>query len=294
MNGTPKFESVSLCRRVRSMLRVDFRRMLRSRLFYIILAVALLVPVVMTVMLTMMDGQESVNPQTGEVTVMEGPESVWESFGNLPADPSAPPAADAGNAGAAGAMGAMGAMGGMGDMSVMAMCNVNMVFMGVAVFVCLFIAEDFRSGYAKNLFTVRAKKGDYILSKTLAGFVCGALMLLLYTVGALLAGAITGLSFSLVGEMTVAGLVMCLLAKILLMLVFVSIFTLISVAAKRTAWLSICLSLGGGMLLFMMIPMITPLTSTPIHVLLCAAGGMGFAFGLGAIGKIVLKKTALV
>ena len=290
MNATVKFERVTLPRRLRSMLRVDLRRMLRSRLFYIILAVSLLVPVVMTVMLTMMDGQESTNPQTGEVTVMEGPESVWESFGTLPADPSAPPA----DAPADGAAGAMGAMGGMGDMSVMAMCNINMAFMGVAVFVCLFISEDFRSGYAKNLFTVRARRGEYVASKILAGFLCGALMLLLYALGAILAGAITGLSFELVGDMTVAGLVMCLLAKILLMLVFVSIFTLISVAAKQTAWLSICASLGGGMLLFMMIPMITPLTSTPLHVLLCAAGGAMFAFGLGAIGRIILQKTSLV
>lgn len=287
MNETVRFERVSLSRRVRSMLRVDFRRMLRSRLFYIILAAALLVPVVMTVMLTMMDGQESTDPQTGKVTVMEGPESVWESFGTLPADPSAPPAE-------APSDDAAGAMGGMGDMSVMAMCNINMAFMGVAVFVCLFISEDFRSGYAKNLFTVRARRGEYVASKILAGFVCGALMLLLYTLGAILAGAITGLSFELVGDMTVAGLVMCLFAKILLMLVFVSIFTVISVAAKQTAWLSICASLGGGMLLFMMIPMITPLTSTPLHVVLCAAGGAAFAFGLGAIGRIILKKTSLV
>jgi threonine/homoserine/homoserine lactone efflux protein len=44
-------------------------------------------------------------------------------------------------------------------------------------------------------------------------------------------------------------------AKIFLMLVFVSIFTLISVAAKQKAWLSICGSIGGGMLLFMMVSM---------------------------------------
>lgn len=85
-----------------------------------------------------------------------------------------------------------------------------------------------------------------------------------------------------------------MLAKIFLMLVFVSIFTLISVAAKQRAWLGIFGSLGGGMLLFMMVSMITPLGSTLINVALCAAGGALFALGPGAISRVVLKKTSLV
>ena len=87
---------------------------------------------------------------------------------------------------------------------------------------------------------------------------------------------------------------MCMIAKIFLMLVFVAIFVLVSVAAKQKAWLSICGSLGGGMLLFMMVGMITPLSSTMMNVALCFAGGALFAVGLGAIGKVVLKKTSLV
>lgn len=75
---------------------------------------------------------------------------------------------------------------------------------------------------------------------------------------------------------------------------FVSIFTVISVAAKQRAWLSVCGSLGGGMLLFMMVSMITPLNSTIINVILCMVGGVLFAFGLGALGNLILKKTSLV
>ena len=48
------------------------------------------------------------------------------------------------------------------------------------------------------------------------------------------------------------------------------------------------------MLLFMMVSMITPLSSTFVNVGLCLAGGVLFAFGLGAISNIVLKKTSLV
>ena len=268
MKNTIEFEKISFGKQVKSMLKVDFRRMFKSKLFYILIACALVMPILMTVMMAMMDGSVSVDPQTGVETVMQGPENTWQNIGTLPGEP-------------------------LGGDEVFMMCNINMAFMGVAVFVCLFISDDFRSGYAKNLFTVRAKRGEYVVSKTISGFICGALMLIAYLVGSILGGAISGLSFDLHG-LNAGNIVMCMLAKIFLMLVFVSIFTLISVAAKQKAWLSICGSLGGGMLLFMMVSMITPLGSTAINVVLCAAGGALFAFGLGAISKVVLRKTSLV
>ena len=268
MENTIKFEKVNFGKRVKSMLMVDFRRMFKSKLFYILIACALVLPIIMTVMMSMMDGQESVNQQTGEITIIEGPENAWQNIGTLPGEP-------------------------LGGDEIFMMCNINMAFMGVAVFVCLFISDDFRSGYAKNLFTVRAKRGEYVVSKTVSGYVCGAFMLIAYFVGSILGGAISGLSFDLRG-LGSGNIVMCMIAKIFLMLVFVSIFTLISVAAKQKAWLSICGSFGGGMLLFMMVSMITPLGSTLLNVALCLAGGVLFAFGLGAISKVVLKKTSLV
>ena len=269
MKSKLEFTKIPFSERVKSMLRVDFRRMFKSKLFYIIIALSLLMPILMTVMMSMMDGAVSVNPQTGVETIMQGPENVWQNLGTLPGGEN------------------------MGGSEVFMMCNINMVFMLVAVFVCLFVSDDFRSGYAKNLFTVRSKRGEYVVSKTISGFICGALMLIAYLVGSILGGAISGLSFDLHG-LNAGNIVACMLAKIFLMLVFVSIFTLISVAAKQKAWLSICGSLGGGMLLFMMVSMITPLGSTIINVALCAAGGALFAFGLGAISKVVLKKTSLV
>ena len=269
MENKVTFEKISFGDRLRSMLKVDFKRMFKSKLFYILLACALVLPVLMTVMMAMMDGSVSVDPQTGAETVMVGPENTWQNIGTLPGGEA------------------------MGGMDVFMMCNINMMFMAVAVFICLFISDDFRSGYAKNLFTVRAKKGDYIISKTLAGFVCGAIMLILYFVGSMLGGAIAGLSFDLHG-LTAGNLVMCMLAKVFLMLVFVSIFVLISVAAKQKAWLALCGSLGGGMLLFMMVSMITPLGSTIINVVPCLAGGLLFAVGLGWASKAVLKKSSLV
>jgi hypothetical protein len=267
-NSPVSFEAFGFGKRFGSMLRVDTRRMLRSRLFYILIVCALVIPVLMTVMMAMMDGSVSVDPQTGAETIMEGPENTWQNIGTLPGEP-------------------------LGGDEIFMMCNINMMYMAVAVFVCLFISEDFRCGYAKNLFTVRAGKGDYVASKTLTGCVCGVLMLIAYFVGSVLGGAVAGLSFDLHG-LTAGNLVLCMLSKLLLMPVFVSIFTLVSVAAKQRAWLGVCGSLGGGMLLFMMVSMVTPLNATLMNVLLCLAGSTLFAFGLGAFSRLVLKKTALV
>lgn len=171
--------------RLGSMLKVDFRRMFKSKLFYILIASALVMPILMTVMMAMMDGSVSVNPQTGVETIVQGPENTWQNIGTLP-DGEA-----------------------MGGNDIFMMCNINMVFMLVAVFICLFISEDFRSGFAKNLFTVRARKGDYVASKTISGFICGALMLIAYFVGSLLGGAISGLSFDLHG-LTMGNIAMCM------------------------------------------------------------------------------------
>lgn len=269
MENSVKFEKSSFGKRLGSMLKVDFRRMLKSKLFYILIACALVLPILMTVMMAMMDGSVSIDPQTGVETIMQGPENTWQNIGTLPGGEA------------------------MGGMDVFAMCNINMVFMGVAVFICLFISDDFRSGYAKNLFTVRAKKGDYIISKTLAGFVCGAIMLIAYLIGSMLGGAIAGLSFDL-GSLNAGNIVMCMIAKIFLVLVFVAIDVLVSVAAKQKAWLCLCGSLAAGMLLFMMVSMISPLGSTMMNILLCLVGGVLFSVGLGAISNTVLKKTSLV
>lgn len=255
--------------RLGSMLRVDFRRMFKSKLFYILIASALVMPILMTVMMTMMDGSVSVNPQTGVETIMQGPENTWQNIGTLPGGEA------------------------MGGSDIFMMCNINMMFLLVAVFLCLFISDDFRSGFAKNLFTVRARKSDYVASKTVSGFLCGTLMLIAYFVGSVLGGAISGLSFDLYG-LTMGNVAMCMVAKIFLMLVFVAIDVIVSVAAKQKAWLCLCGSLGAGMLLFMMVSMITPLGSTAVHVVLCLTGGILFAIGLGTGSNRILKKTSLV
>ena len=109
----------------------------------------------------------------------------------------------------------------------------------------------------------------------------------------MIGGAISSLSFELVGT-SVGGVVMCMLSKLLLMAVFIAIFLTVSVACKQKSWLSIICSLGASMLLFAMVPMITPINATFLNVVLCLAGGAMFAFGLGYVSDLILRKTNIL
>ncbi len=269
--GTIRFEHIGFGKKLKSMLSVDFRRMFTTPLFYIMVGIAVVIPVLVLVMTTTVGGSTSVDPVTGIETVaeMEPMTNTWQVVESI-----------------------SGESAGMSS-DIMSMCNINLLFFLAAVFVCIFVADDFRSGYAKNLFAVRSQKADYVISKTLVGFIGGACMILAYFIGAAVGGAITGLSFD-PGTAGVSGIVMCLLSKIFLMAVFVSIFVLMSTVGKQKLWLSLVGSLAVGLLLFMMVPSMTPLNSTMMNVILCLAGGALFSIGLGAVSNLVLRKTSLV
>ena len=262
-------------KKLKSMLKVDFRRMFTTPLFYIITGICFVVPILILVMTTIMDGTVSINPQTGEETVMESFDSAWQIIGNVSEEPTENETTSA------------------MEVDMLAMCNINLLYFGISALVCLFTSADFRSGYAKNLFTVRAKKADYVISKTVVCSVCGMITVFAFFAGTLLGGAIAGLPFEMVG-FNAGNLMMCILAKMLLIWIFVPIYLLMSVIAKQKAWLSILLSLMVGMFLFMMIPMLSPLNATALNVLLCVVGGIVIGTGLGAISNHVLKKTSLV
>ena len=67
-----------------------------------------------------------------------------------------------------------------------------------------------------------------------------------------------------------------------------------SVIGKSRTWLSLVGGLAVSMLLFMMIPIISPLDSNIGNVLIALIGGMLFTIGLGAVSNQILKKTSLV
>lgn len=257
MEATAK-KTLGFGERLASMLRVDIRRMLTTPLFYIMAGVSLALPILILVMTSAMGGD------AGASTDMFS--NVWQTIGSVSGS-------------------AMGT-------DIASMCNINMLYFLIAVTVCLFVGDDFKSGYAKNLFTVRSKKTDYVVSKSIVCFACAAVMLLAYLVGAMIGGAIAGLPFAT--EIGAGGIVACLFSKIFLAAVFTAVALLLSVVAKQKRLLSILGSFAAGMLLFTVIPMIAPLDAGILNVIMCFAGGGLFAVGLGAASAVVLDKTNIV
>lgn len=263
------FEKYTLKKRLKTMLGVDFRRMFTSPLFYIMLGISFVLPILILVMTTMMDGTISIDKTTGVETVIEGFKNAWQIIGTI------------------------GTEEGAINMDITSMCNINMIFFVIAVFVCIFIADDFRSGYAKNLFTVRAKKSDYVISKSISCYLASALMLIAFFVGAMLGDVIVGLPFTL-DSLSAYNVVSCILSKIFITSLFTSIYILAGVISKQKLWLSILLSLGIGMLFFTMVPIITPLSSTLTNVILCLIGSALFSLGIGIASNYILKKTNIL
>ena len=147
--------------------------------------------------------------------------------------------------------------------------------------------------YDGSHLTVRSKKDDYIISKMAISFVAGASMLIAFFIGSMIGGKVAGLSFDL-GSVSVANVVMSMLAKIFLVSIFAAIFVMAAVIAKQKLWLSILLSLGIGMLFFTMVPMITPLNADIVNVILCLVGGAIFSAGIGIGSYHILRKTSIV
>ena len=274
MNKT--FEKFSFKKRLTSMIKLDFRRLFTSRFFYIIIGSCLVAPILILVMTQMMEGSPMTDQhgspildEFGNPVLMEGFKNVWQMLGSLSSTDAAM------------------------SMDITSMCNINMIFMTITVLISIFISLEFRSGYAKNLFTVRSNKVDYVVSKTLIGFVGGAFMVLAFFFGSLIGGAIAGVSFEMEG-FNIVNIIMSVLSKIGLVLVFASIFVLMSIVGKEKLWLSLVAGLGVSMLLFMMIPIVSPLDATIVNVVLSFVGGVLFSIGLGALSNVILKKSRLV
>ena len=273
------FTRSSFLQRLGTMLAVDLRRMFSGSLLYIMLGISVVTPVLVLCM-TSMFGGEAGSTAASNIAAANGTSgtdaaasmtalftNVWQAIGSTSAA-------------------------GM-SIDLTTMCNMNLVYFMVAVLACLFVCADFSSGFAKNLFAVRAKPGEYAVSKILVCWAAGAIMLAAFFIGALLGGRLAGLSFAMEG-FGPFNLVCCLLAKVLLMGVFVGIYVVCATFAKRRAWLALCLAFTVGMFMFMVISLVTPLDANPMHVLLCAAGAALFAAGLAKVGGQLLQSRDIL
>ena len=237
---------------LKSMLKVDSRRMFKTPFVYIMFGICFMIPVLILVMTSFMGDTSVVDPTTGKETAME----TFTNAGQI-----------------------LGATSNAGmSMDLTSMCNINLIYFIVAIFVCIFVSEDFRSGYVKNLFTIRAKRMEYVISKTITCFIASIVMLFLFFIGGMIGGTI----------------ICCLLSKTFILLIFIAIALTFACVAKTKLWLSIICVLGGGMLLFMMIPMMTPLDAGILNVIMCFVGGILFSVGLAFVSKLILNKTSLI
>lgn len=253
------FETPSFGQRLKSMLKVDFYRLFHTPLFYIMIVVSALIP---ALVLTM-TGANQTTSDTQTFT------NVWQVIESVSGSNS-----DA------------------GLMDLATMCNINMVFIFVAIMISIFVAHDYSSGYNKSIFTVHSKKVDYVISKCIVGFISGACMILTYVIGAMVAGLISGLSFALDGA-SILNVFSCLFSKIFLMTIFVPLYITVAVFFKQKLWLSIIGSFCVGILFYPIAMMTAPLNSGILNLIMCLAGGGLLGFGFGALATLVLNKRDL-
>ena len=208
------FESPSFAKRLKSMLGVDFYRLFHTPMFYIFLAIAAIIPA----MILGTGGME--NPQTGEVSALLYT-NVWNAI-----------AADT----------PLYVFSHIGEYA-----NMNMVFIFGGIMVSIFIGHDYRSGYVKQLFTTHAKKQDYMMSKSITCAFAMACMCITYLAGAVFAGALTGLEFSV----NIASLIIAILSKMVMSLGWASLYTFLNVVFRKQFGISIASSFffGTGILI---------------------------------------------
>lgn len=212
----------SSARRIASMVRLDFYRLFHTPLLYIMVFISAFVPA----MVLSMTGSEAGFTNTWQVVEM-----------------------------------ARGGNDGMGLLQMAALCVIDMVYIFAALTMSIFVAHDYSSGFVKSIFTVHSHKADYAVSKSLVGIFSGLCMLAIYLAAAIGAGLLTGMSFSL-GEAGVAGLVLCLLSKAVLLLGFIPMYLAVAVFFRERMWVSIIGSFVLGIVFYPVAMLVSPLDAT--------------------------------
>ena len=208
-----KFESPSFTRRLGGMLGVDFYRLFHTPLFYIFLAIAAIIP-------AMVSGFTSMPDQNGNVM-----EPLYQNAWQIIA--AAEPL--------------------YVIRSIADYANMNMVFIFGGIMVSIFIGHDYKSGYVKQLFTTHAKKQDYMLSKTIVCAFAMACMCVTYLIGGIAGGLVAGYPF----EVNVGSLILAILGKMIMSLGWASLYTFLNIIFRRYFGVSIASSFffGTGILI---------------------------------------------
>lgn len=206
-----KFESPGFYKRLKGMLGVDFYRLFHTPMFYIFLGIAAIIPAMIlgTTGMESGNGAAAMYTNTWQIIAADTPLYIVNDIGEY--------------------------------------ANMNMVFIFGGIMVSIFIGNDYKSGYVKQLFTTHAKKQDYMMSKTLTGAFSMACMCITYLLGSVCAGLFAKTSF----EVNVGSLILAILCKMIMGLGWASLYTLLNIILRRYFGISIASSffLGTGILI---------------------------------------------
>lgn len=208
-----RFESPSFSKRIKGMLGVDFYRLFHTPLFYIFLAIAAIIPAMVSAMTMMPD-------QSGN-TMEPLYSNVWQIIA---------------------ASKSMYVIETIADYA-----NMNMVFIFGGIMVSIFIGHDYRSGYVKQLFTTHAKKQDYMISKSLVCAFAMACMCVSYFLGGTVAGLLVGYET----DVNAGSLIIAIIGKMVMSLGWASLYTFLNVIFRKYFGISIASSFffGTGILI---------------------------------------------
>jgi len=208
MSKKLKFESPTFTQRIKGMLGVDFYRLFHTPLFYIFLAIAAIIPAMVSAM-TMMPDQngntmEPLYSNVWQIIAASEPLYVIRTIADY--------------------------------------ANMNMVFIFGGIMVSIFIGHDYKSGYVKQLFTTHAKKQDYMISKSLVCAFAMACMCVTYFIGGTVGGLLVGYDTAV----NAGSLIIAILGKMVMSLGWASLYTFLNIIFRRYFGISIASSFFFG------------------------------------------------
>ena len=266
-----KFKSPSFTERIKGMLSVDFYRLFHTPLFYIFLAIAAIIPAMISGM-TMMPDQngnvmEPLYSNIWQIMAANKPLYVIETIADY--------------------------------------ANMNMVFIFGGIMVSIFIGHDYKSGYVKQLFTTHAKKQDYMISKTITCAFAMASMCITYLIGGIAGGGFAGYAW----DVNVGSLIIAILSKMIMSLGWASLYTFLNVIFRRYFGISIASSFffGTGILIIGAAAIFgnnsilniflygasvyACLSSTIVTLLVCILNSVVWTFIYNILGTLVLNRS---
>ena len=254
-----KFESPSFARRIKGMLGVDFYRLFHTPLFYIFLGIAAIIPAMVSAM-TMMP-----NPNGNTMEPLYS--NVWQIIAASKSLYVIETIAD--------------------------YANMNMVFIFGGIMVSIFIGNDYRSGYVKQLFTTHAKKQDYMISKSISCAFAMMCMCITYLIGGTVGGLIVGYET----DVNVGALIIAILCKMIMSLGWASLYTFLNVIFRRYFGVSIASSFffGTGILIIGVAAIVENLNITTgfLNIFLYGASvNANLSSGIGDLIVCLIVSTA--